>query len=149
MICFLSIMMNKFYWINDDQRKRIQKKIVGHLKKKDEIIFAYLHGSFLKNNFRDVDVSVYLDGEISKKKVLDYEMGLESELDKILSYPFDVRVLNHAPLSFRFRVIKDGFLLFSRDEDKRTDFECLTMVEYHDFGIFRKMYLREGVGIEI
>jgi len=58
----------------------------------------------------------------------------------------DVRTLNHAPLSFRLNVIKHGGLVFSRDEDLRSDFEAFTISEYHDFAHFRRIYMREGSG---
>ena len=44
-------------------------------------------------------------------------------------------------------MIKNGFLLFSRDERRRTEFEALTISEYHDFLYFRRMYRREALGI--
>lgn len=49
----------------------------------------------------------------NKRDVLKYELGLERELGEVLRFPSDVRVLNAAPLAFRFNVIKEGILLFS------------------------------------
>ena len=58
-----------------------------------------------------------------------------------------MRILNAAPLAFRFKVIKDGILLCSEDERKRSDFESLTLVEHHDFAVHKEAYRREALGI--
>jgi len=141
--------MRKYHTLDKNQKKNIQKEITNCLRDENKIIFAYLHGSFLKDRFRDIDICIYLNVDFSKKKVLEYELVLEDELSRRLSYPCDVRVLNHAPLSFRFSVIKHGVLLFSKNEIKRADFECLSMVEYHDFDFYRNRYLRDALGIKV
>ncbi len=134
--------------INEEQIGKIRKRIADFLQKRPEIIFAYLYGSFLKGDFRDIDVAVYLT-EISKKEALEYELNLESELSKLTGFWTDARILNHAPLCFRFSVIKNGTLLFSKDERIRCDFECLTIVEYHDFDFLRSVYRKEALGIKV
>ncbi|WP_456454066.1 nucleotidyltransferase domain-containing protein, partial [Thermococcus sp.] len=98
----------------------------------------YLHGSFLSGPFRDIDIAVYTDGE--------RDVFYELELEERLGFPVDVRVLNNAPISFRFKVLK-GELLFSRDEEKRCDFESRTMGDYHDFKYYLNAYRREIPGV--
>jgi len=134
--------------INKKQKENIEKKVADFLQKRPEIISAYLHGSFVEGDFRDVDIAVYLTG-ISKGEALQYELNLESELNKLTGFLVDVRILNHAPLSFRFSVIKNGLLLFSRDERIRCGFECLTITEYHDFEFLRGIYRKEALGIKV
>ena len=141
--------MRKYYTLDNKQKENIQREIKECLKNENKIVFAYLHGSFLKSRFRDIDIGIYLNVNPPKKKVLEYELVLEDRLSKNLSYPCDVRVLNRAPLSFRFSVIKNNVLLFSKDECRRADFECLSLVEYHDFDIYRNMYLRDALGIKV
>jgi len=133
----------KAHTLNDIQKKEIIDELTRLLREREEIIFAYLHGSFLTHDFRDIDIAVYL----KKDEGVLYEIELGVELEKILKFPVDVRVLNSAPLTFKFKVIKDGLLLFSRDERIRSDFEALTISEYHDFSYFRRRYRREVLGI--
>ena len=133
----------KAHTLNDIQKKGIIDELTRLLREREEIIFAYLHGSFLTHDFRDIDIAVYL----KKDEDVLYEVELGVELEKILKFPVDVRVLNSAPLTFKFKVIKDGLLLFSRDERIRSDFEALTISEYHDFSYFRRRYRREVLGI--
>ncbi len=137
----------KIYNISKEQKDELRAMIVDVLKARQDIIFAYLHGSFLVSSFRDVDIAVYVAGIKRKSRFLSYELVLERELEAVISFPFDVRILNYAPLSFKFNVIKDGILLFSRDEKVRSDFECLTFVEHHDFDFHRETYRREALGI--
>ncbi|MEN4018374.1 MAG: nucleotidyltransferase domain-containing protein [Methanobacterium sp.] len=139
----------KTHKIDEYKRKKIKENIASALELKEEIIFAYIHGSFLEDYFRDVDVAIYLKKVGSKKEILQYELALERELEEIVGFPVDIRIINYAPLSFRFKVIRDGVLLFSKDEGIRSDFESLSIVKYHDFNFIRKMYGREALGIRI
>ncbi len=133
----------KVHCTKEVEREKVVKKLADILKKREEVIFAYIHGSFLKGNFRDVDVAIYL----TESRDVFYEIELEVELEETLKLPVDVRILNSAPLSFRFGVIKNGLILFSKDEQVRVEFETRTISEYHDFAYFRKRYRREVLGI--
>jgi predicted nucleotidyltransferase len=72
---------------------------------------------------------------------------MEAELDKeVKKYPVEVRVLNNAPLSFRYNVLKHGKPIVVVDDDLRCDFMEATLSNYFDFAPFRKMYLKEAMG---
>lgn len=137
-------MLKMIYSITDTEREKIKSEISHLLMNAEEIIYSYIHGSFLEGDFRDVDVAVFLKDE---EKALQYELQLERKIEDIIGFTADVRVLNHAPLHFRFSVIKNGVLLFSKDEKTRCDFESLSIVEYHDFDYFMNIYRREALGI--
>jgi len=64
-------------------------------------------------------------------------------------YIVDVRVLNMSPLSFKYNVIKNGIVLISRNDDERADFQEVTIASYFDFAPYRKMYLKETLGLGI
>ena len=138
----------KRYRITDIQRKKVVDTIRSVLMGKNEILFVYIHGSFLQNHFRDVDLAIYLDEDITKEEALHFELSLERELEESSGFPADVRTLNYSPLSFKFNSFKDGNLLMSRDEVLRCDFESLTMNEYHDFDFYRKRYMKEVLGLD-
>ena len=135
--------------IDKVSKKAVKEAIREVLKNHEEILFAYLHGSFVKKDaFHDIDVAIYL--ERMPASVLEYELQMETDLMKALrKYIIDVRVLNGAPLSFKYNVIKDGIVLLSKDDDKRADFEEKTIVLYLDFLPYRKLYLRETLGVEV
>lgn len=100
--------MMKVYTAED--KIEIQERIVKILKDKQEIFFTYLHGSFLEDYFRDIDIAIYLDEVKSRRDTLKYELTLESLLEEAVGLPVDLRVLNSAPLSFKFKVVKGGRL---------------------------------------
>lgn len=135
-----------------DKRKisSIKKKLELRLGKQPEVLFAYLHGSVLSTGKpRDIDIAVYLhakefnqltrDGEIS----MAFAIPLEMDLEMLLKKKVDLQVLNRAPLSFRYRVIKDSVLIVDKDSNLRSDFEYLSRTEYFDFRPRRNEYLRE------
>ncbi|RMD62670.1 nucleotidyltransferase domain-containing protein [Candidatus Parcubacteria bacterium] len=72
-----------------------------------EVVFAYLFGSFQKGlPFRDVDVGVYLaEGVDPWETAFRLAAALERALRAVgHPAPVDVRVLNQAPVGFRYHV---------------------------------------------
>jgi len=137
----------KKYYINYYDKEKIFEAIKYILINMPEIIFAYVHGSFTENKgFRDIDIAVYLKEENLNIQIINYEIELEIKLEEKLNYPVDVRVLNFAPLSFQYHVIKGGTLMLEKDGDSRVDFQTKTLDFYFDFAPFRKQYLKEVLG---
>ncbi len=124
------------------ERAEAQAKLRGLLEQKEEIIFAYLHGSFVESlPFNDIDLAVYVD----QSKVPDafgYEMDLSVELTMALHFPVDVHVLNDAPLGFQHSVLQ-GEAILVRDEGFLTDFIERVAREYMDYAYLGRMYLEE------
>ncbi len=135
-----------------------KEEIVATIKEclglRREICFAQLHGSFLTSRpFRDIDIAVYLDPGYPKVQTasghLVYETSLEDQMERRVGVPVDVRVLNDAPLSFCYSVLKNGRPLLVRDPLLRCDFQVRTLDMYFDFAPFRHRYLREALGHEV
>lgn len=115
--------------LSGKEKDLIKKNLKKIIQNKEEVIFVYLHGSFLINDFNDIDLAFFVS-EIDD--ILDYEISSSLEIEKVVHLPIDVKVLNHAPLGFKYEVTK-GELLFSRDEDIRTDFLEKVWHQYLDF----------------
>lgn len=139
------------------KRYSVQEKeyhqILAHFKRvlmdRDDVIFAYLHGSFLNmSNFGDIDLAVYLKG-VQEGDYLRHESDLEDFLKKSVHYPLDIKVLNNTPPSFRYSVIKNGLRLVDKEENCRVDFETMTLKQYFDFLPFRKNYFKEALEGEV
>ncbi len=122
----------------------IIKKLRSLLSKEKGIYFAFIHGSFLSGaDFKDIDIAVYLDDSTLKKiDRIDYELKLSLRLEKYVDKPIDVKILNEAPLGFRYHSTR-GYLLFSHDEFIREEFLCRTWSEYFDFKPVSKIYIKE------
>ena len=137
----------KVYSVCESEKEAVREKLRKSLQRHPEISFAYLHGSFVKREgFRDIDVAVYLKNGAPRAS-LEYELGLEAKLMRITGrYTIDVRVLNKAPLSFRYHVLREGILLFAREKEERAEFQEATLSAYFDFAPYRNLYLKETLG---
>lgn len=137
-------MKNKIYNLNQDKKDALKKSIGKGLSGHSNIVFAYIFGSFLSSeSFSDIDIGIYLDNENISDNALQIEFGLERELEEYLHIPADVRILNCAPLSFVFNVIKTGSLVADRNSLLRSEFEGLTLKKYFDYSHLRDEYLKE------
>lgn len=107
-----------------DNKREVIKKLAESLEKRDEIIFAYIHGSFAEGlPFRDIDVAIYVNENIvPPDDAIDYGLKITAivELETGL-VPLDIKVINYATIGFRYYATK-GLLLFSKDEDLRCGF---------------------------
>ena len=139
----------KKHHANEKQKQDILSKLVEILKVEASPVFAYVCGSFVKNNgFNDIDIGIYLaEGHFQSDDALfKYGLRLAAKVDlAIRGYEVDVQTLNFAPLSFRFRVINTGRLLFSQDERQRIEFETRTRDFYFDFIPHRRLLYRKMV----
>lgn len=133
------------------QKKKLDIKEKEHLigrvseilKTKIYILFAYIFGSFVSGDaFNDIDIGLFIDDKKSKS-TLKIELELENELEESLHVPFDVRIINNAPLSFIYNMLKNKIVILDKDKNLRTDFEGLIYKKYFDFKQFRREYLRE------
>ncbi|HII67643.1 MAG TPA: nucleotidyltransferase domain-containing protein, partial [Thermococcaceae archaeon] len=67
----------RIYNLPSEDREKIKKRITDFLINRKEVLFAYIHGSFIENRpFRDIDVAIYVDGDHD----LAYELEMEEEL---------------------------------------------------------------------
>lgn len=132
------------YTLPEAKRGAILCAIREALQARQEVLFAYLHGSFAEGRpFRDVDVAVYLrEDHPDSTGSFDYEMALSVALSREIGIPVDVRVMNGAPLGFQFAVTK-GQVLTSRDEERRLQFVERTWIEYMDFRPLSERMFRE------
>lgn len=113
-----------------------------------EVNIAYVFGSFIeREDFRDIDVALLFSCDLSPYKAFMLAMHIGSELDlKIKTgHDFDVRVLNSAHPEFLYEVVKKGIAVFSRDVQKRYDYEADVISDYLDlkemYDFFDKEYL--------
>lgn len=136
-------MDKKKYHLTNDQKKEIEKILKCELLRQPDIIFAYLHGSFLLPvPCGDVDVAVYLAEKALQPEHWVYEAKLAMQLDRLTGIPVDILTLNYAPVTVRYHVTR-GRLLFSKDEKLRFTFLEETWREYFDFQPFLHAFYRD------
>jgi len=153
-----------------EQREQILTALRGTLSAHSEVVFAYAYGSSLEGlPFHDVDVGVYLAMEDRREQNL-FALELALELERVVA-PFfkeqrnrlkdnegskggknprpccpsvDVRVLNRAPVSFCYHVLR-GRLFFSGNEDLRVCWAVRAATRYLDLKPLRHRALKEAM----
>lgn len=135
--------MTMKHTLSDKQKEELMVKISSFLARHPaEIVVAYVFGSFFNSkSFSDIDIGLIMRSEIVQP--LNFELTLEIQLEKIVKYPVDVRILNNAPLAFGQNVFRSGRVILDRDPNFRADFQGMILKKYHDFEPFRRRYLQE------
>jgi uncharacterized protein YutE (UPF0331/DUF86 family)/predicted nucleotidyltransferase len=136
----------KTWRVHEEEKGRVEERLAGALAGEPDVVFAYLHGSFVEGEvFRDIDVAVFLDPFPTPAWPREAELAarLEATLRRAgLPFPVDVRALNAAPPAFRFAAIRPRRILLCRDEGRRADFEASTWTEYFEVRRLHEAYLR-------
>lgn len=129
--------------ISKQEKNSIIKTITDSLDKYQNVVFAYIYGSFVIDElFSDIDIGIYISNE-KIKNTLSLEFELGNMLENLAKLPIDVRIINQAPTSFVYNVIKNGILIRDKNPDLRADFEGCIFKKYSDFARYRKEYLKE------
>jgi len=122
-------------------KNEIIQKVKPILEKKVNVLFSYLFGSSVHQAHAtsDIDIAVFI--EPNDTKML---FSVEKDLDVELAPTFpqrrvDLLIINVAPLVIQFKAITESEVIFSRNEQKRVDFETAVLCRYFDF----KPYLDE------
>jgi len=130
--------------LTDAQRHQTVGKINSVVSRQPEISFAFIHGSFLDGVFfRDIDVGVFLTG-VDPTDFWEYEMGISQQIEEALNNVFlvEVKVINEAPVSFCYHVIR-GDVLCVKDEAVLMEFMVRISRDYLDMAPLRHRYMAE------
>lgn len=121
----------KTYQLSGEEKQQIMQRLASFMDNQDEVVFAYAYGSFTEDiPFHDIDVGVYVS-DINKEDASSYALDLSRMLGTELKIQADVRVVNFAPVSFLYYVIR-GHLISDRDEDTRVQIVEDTIRRYLD-----------------
>jgi len=132
--------------LREEQRRDIIKEITSVMGGQPEIVFAFLHGSFLAGSFfRDIDLGIFVR-DMDSADFWDYEARLCQQIEEALNYLYvvELKVINKAPLSFCYHVIR-GQILFVRDEGSLTEFMARVARSYLDMAPIRHRYMTEAM----
>ena len=129
--------------------------IVKEVMAKDqEVLFAYLYGSSVHADLPggDIDLALYLRLKdikpcVKKEEEITATLAVKLHTDKI-----DLRILNVSPFLLQYHILKEGVVIFSRDEAERVDFETRVMDRFFELKPYldeynRMLSLRIGEGI--
>ncbi len=112
-----------------------------YLENDPTVKFAYLFGSHARSNsgpLSDIDVAVYLDNRFD---FFAYRLRLMEGISRqIKGKSFDLIVLNNAPQTLKYEIIKEGKVLIE-NKLKRIEFETRVIRDYLDFERIRSVHL--------
>jgi hypothetical protein len=122
----------------------IEEKIIELLEGYPEILFAYLFGSFIKQEkYNDIDIAFYISPDFDLKDLKSYPFGYESEITGKLNLALktdkvDVVLLNKADLLMAIQIYNSGKLLFEKDRFLRIKIENSVRKEFIDTNHYRR-----------
>jgi uncharacterized protein len=136
-------MKEKAYTVSADQRRKIRESLATILRRDERISFAYLYGSFTDDSspFHDIDLGVFFAGANLPQMSIN-ALAMAADLTQKTTFPVDVRVLNHAPVSFLYHVFK-GEKLCENDEDLRCKVMEHTIRHYLDIQPILRRAMKE------
>ncbi len=136
-------MKERLHNVSEAQRERIVECLASELTRVGEVVFAYLYGSFAESQpFHDIDVAVYLRNAPTESNTAK-AVALAQCCTEHTGRPVDVRVVNEAPVSFVYHVLR-GRLLFSRDDSLLADVIERTTSRYLDAAPLLRQATREA-----
>jgi len=106
-----------------------------------EVLAVILFGSRARGEDTpdsDIDICLVLE----PRSYSDLELS-EKKLEYLAKFDLDIHIYQQLPLYIRHRVLREGKVLFCRDEDKLYDLAFRTIREYEDFKHIYREYLEE------
>jgi hypothetical protein len=121
--------------------KNTLKKISEKAKKDEDILAVMLFGSYArKEKFSDIDVCIVL-----KPRKFDSLFLSKKRLEYLAIFPnLDIQIFQQLPLYVKVRILKDGKIIFCRNEDLLYDLSFSTV---RQFEYFKPTYLSYLEGI--
>ena len=125
------------------KKDKIIKKIKNLVQNQDEIIFAYIFGSFIEEeNFHDIDIAIYLNENKTSSKSTFYEIELSNQIENITSIPIDIIRLNSALDAIVYRASK-GLLIKNTNDNLRVNYITTCWKKYWDYQKIIQEYMSE------
>ncbi|NND34089.1 MAG: nucleotidyltransferase domain-containing protein [Saprospiraceae bacterium] len=122
------------------KKASIEGVITDCLMRRDDVVFAYIFGSFLTDYFRegksDIDLGIYFQKDIDFFQISD----LAYEIQKILpgNPEIDIVQMQQRRLIVNHEIFKNGKLLINRDPNLHERFLLTQWSQYIDFKISRR-----------
>ncbi len=129
--------------VSPTQREEIYLRLRDVLAQVPDVRFTYLYGSILESDrIHDVDIGIFLDetAVTHQSSILD---NLSTTCRAAANVPVDIRILNDAPLSFLYHVLR-GRLLSCRDEAFLTDMMETIARRYLDLAPFLRISTKDA-----
>jgi hypothetical protein len=127
--------------IMDPERQKIVREVVGALGEAEDILAAILFGSAARGeNSSTSDLDLCLVLMTNSYSALDLS---EKKLEYASQFTAHISIFQQLPLYIRKRVLREGEILFCRDDDALYEVAFRTIRELVDFEPTYLEYLKE------
>jgi predicted nucleotidyltransferase len=117
------------------------EELLAKAKSDKEVLAVMLYGSEARQeqiSTSDIDICLVLNPQYAKKDIYS-----QKRLEYLKDFAFDIQVFQQLPLYIRRRVLKEGRVLFVRDERILYELAWRTAQAFDDFRHIHSAYLKE------
>ena len=125
----------------NSKKGKVLDKVLDNVKNDRQVLAVFLYGSCARKESTgksDIDVCLVLNPRDYTHKKLS-----RKKLEYLKLFDLDVQVFQQLPLYIRIRIIKEGKVLFCRNEDNLYNIVFDAIREFGDFEHIYRDYLRE------
>jgi len=126
----------------NSNKKQIEEKIIEYISSQQEIVAAYIFGSFNQNRFNDnsdLDIACIFAEQLDKFERFKIRLKLMAELEKIIGRKLDLLDFENADLKMKHQIL-DGRLIYCSNQSRRVKLEKRAILNYIDMKRFFDIY---------
>jgi len=112
----------------------------------EDIVIAYLFGSYTLGKvgpLSDIDLALLLNHSLPPATYSDKALDYISKISKILGLDkFDLVILNRAPFGLQYEIVKNGHIIYCRNEEEKINYRIKIQNLYQNFKPFEDEYIQ-------
>jgi len=118
---------------------KVIEKIILQAKKDAKVIAVALFGSYARGEpHRDIDVCIFLKpGKYSPSELFDRRLKFTPPEDR-----YDIQLFQQLPLYIQKRILKEGKIIYCKEEDALYDLCFATLRDYVHYQPIYESYLQ-------
>jgi len=124
-------------------KEEVLEKLLTRARQDEEVLAVFLFGSVIREEqtpLSDIDLCLVL---IPKRTPIEPTAFSHKRLDYLKNFAFDIQIFQQLPLYVRRRILKEGRILFVRDEALLYELAFHTAQAFEDFRPIYLSYLEE------
>ncbi len=121
----------------------ILEKFLERVRRDEDVLAVFLFGSVVRaeqNSLSDIDLCIVLEPQ--SRPVESVKLSYK-RLDYLKDFSFDIQIFQQLPIYIRRRVLKEGRLVFVRDETRLYELAIRSAQAFEDFRPIYLSYLEE------
>jgi len=122
------------------------KELKEYFHSKDNVVFAYLFGSYAEGKMRagsDIDIAAYVIG-MKEEEYFKFKLKYKGELENIFRIPVDLIFMNSAPPLLNHEILKNGIILKNDNPSLLSQFRVKNFYFYLDQMYIINRYLESS-----